>query len=124
MIHLEDVKKLSHEVVTSHNNRGYALVKLTPTGPESVGVLVNMTREPMVCKGRELRAKADVRRFLWEKTRLGDASIRRRGRTWVWTRYLEDEDVSVVGLATMADREVAERLAALNPDYQFIEVSR
>jgi hypothetical protein len=30
--------------------------------------------------------------------------------------------VSVVGFAAMTKREVAEKLAALNPDYQWIEV--
>lgn len=124
MIQIDDVKKISHQVVESHNNRGYALVKLTPTGPESVGVLVNMTRDPLVCKGKELRAKADVRRFLWERSSGKDAGIRRKDRTWVWSRYLAEEDVSLVGLATMADRKVAERLSSLNPDYQFIEVGR
>jgi|LakMenEpi03Aug12_release.lakeMendotaPanAssembly.Ray.scaffolds.fasta_scaffold529192_2 hypothetical protein len=124
MIQIPDVKRISQQVVESHNNRGYALVKLTPTGRESVGVLVNVTKDPIVLPGKELKAKADVRRFLWERSQEGDASIRRKDRTWVWSRYLAEEDVSLIGLATMADRKVAERLSFLNPDYQFIEVSR
>lgn len=124
MIELEDVKRISHQVVESHNNRGYSLVKLTPTDSGPVGVLVNLTKKPIVRKGKELRAKADVRKFLWERSQAKDPSIRRKDRTFVWTRYVPEDDVSMVGLATMADREVAEKLAALNPDYQFIEVGR
>ena len=29
MVQIDDVKRISHEVVESHNARGYALVKLT-----------------------------------------------------------------------------------------------
>jgi hypothetical protein len=85
-----------------------------------VGVLLNVTKEPLVVEGKELKAKADVRRFLWEHR--NSAKVRRKDRTWIWTRYLEDQGVSVVGFAAMTKREVAEKLAALNPDYQWIEV--
>lgn len=124
MIQIEDVKRISHEVVESHNHRGYSLIKLTPTGDLPVGVLLNLTKDPVVRPGKELRAKADVRRFLWELSKAGNPCIRRKNRTWIWTRYLEDQDVSLVGLAAMTSRDVAEKLAALNPDYQFIEVGQ
>jgi hypothetical protein len=120
MVQIDDVKHLSHEVVASHNRRGFALVKLTPTDNDSVGVLLNVTKEPLVVEGKELKAKADVRRFLWEHR--NSAKVRRKDRTWIWTRYLEDKGVSVMGFAAMTKREVAEKLAALNPDYQWIEV--
>jgi hypothetical protein len=118
MVQIDDVKQLSHEIVGSHNARGFSLVKITPTDIGSVGVLLNVTKTPLVVKGRELKAKADVRRFLWDQSRT--TRMRRKDRTFVWTRYMKDEDVSVVGLATVVSREVAERMARL--DYQWIEV--
>lgn len=122
MVQLDDVKTLSHKVVESHNHRGYALVKLTPTEAQPVGVLLNVTKEPLMVSGKELKAKADVRRYLWSLR--ASASIRRKDRTWIWSKYLEDQGVSLVGLATMTDRKVAEKLAALDSNYQFIEVGR
>lgn len=122
MVQLEDVKTLSHKVVESHNRRGYALVKLTPTDALPVGVLLNVTKEPLMVSGKELKAKADVRRYLWGLR--ASASIRRKDRTWIWSKYLEDQGVSLVGLATMTNRKVAEKLAALDSNYQFIEVGR
>ena len=125
MVKIDDVKTLSHKVVESHNHRGFALVKLTPTDcadGASVGVLLNVTKEPLVVKGRELKAKADVRRFLWELR--ASACVRRKDRTWLWSKYVEEQGVSLVGLATMTNRRVAEKLAALDGNYQFIEVGR
>jgi hypothetical protein len=118
MVQIDDVKRISHEVVESHNARGYALVKLTEAHPP-VGVLLNLTKEPIMRPGKELRAKADIRRFLWETSHKG---LRRKDRTWVWTRYLEDRNVSLVGLAVMTSRKAAEKLSTINPEYQFIEV--
>jgi hypothetical protein len=120
MVLIDDVKQISHEVVESHNRRGYSLVKLTPTETQSVGVLVNVTKEPLVVEGPELKAKADVRKFLWENR--NGAKLRRKDRTWIWTRFLKDQGVSVVGLATMTKKEVAEKLSAKDPEYQWIEV--
>jgi hypothetical protein len=37
---------------------------------------------------------------------------------------MEEEGVSLVGLATMTDRKVAERLAGIDQNYQFIEVGQ
>lgn len=122
MVQLEDVKNLSHKVVESHNHRGFALVKLTPTDRFPVGVLLNVTKEPLVVEGKELKAKADVRRYLWALR--ASPSIRRKDRTWIWSKYMEDRGVSLVGLATMTNRKVAEKLAALDSNYQFIEVGR
>jgi hypothetical protein len=122
MVKLEDVKQISHRVVESHNHRGYSLVKLTPTGDHSVGVLLNVSKTPLVVDGSLLKAKADVRKFLWELR--SSPCVRRKDRTWIWTKYMEDQGVSLVGLATMTDRKVAEKLAALDPNYQFIEVGR
>jgi hypothetical protein len=123
MVKIDDVKELSHMIVESHNSRGFSLVKLTPTDPDSVGVLVNLSKVPVVRPGKELRAKADVRKFLWDLTQAADASLRRKNRTWIWTRYIKDQDVSLIGLAAQASREVAERLATRNENYQFIEVN-
>lgn len=122
MVQLEDVKRISHEVVESHNARGYSLVKLTPTD-RPVGVLLNLTREPLVIDGKELKAKADVRRFLWELSRGRSPNLRRKDRTWIWTRYLEDKNVSLVGIAASTTIDVAKKLAAVRPEYQFIEVA-
>lgn len=119
MVQIDDVKRISHEVVESHNARGYALVKLTEAEPP-VGVLLNLTRDPIVRPGKALRAKADIRRFLWETSH--GRGLKRKDRTWVWTRYLEDKDVSLVGLAVMTSRKAAEKLSTINPEYQFIEV--
>lgn len=123
MVKIDDVKEISHLVVESHNSRGFSLVKLTPTGTQSVGVLVNLSKTPLVRPGKELRAKADVRKFLWDLSQASDPSLRRKGRTWIWSRYLKDQDVSLMGLAAEARKEVAERLAARNENYQFIEVA-
>jgi len=120
MIQIEDVKQISHEVVESHNNRGFAIVKITPTDYGPVGVLLNMTKEPLIKKGSELRAKADVRKFLWDQSK--KLQMRRRDRSFIWTRYVEAEDSSVMGLATLVSREVAERMAKLDNGYQWIEV--
>lgn len=120
MVQIDDVKQLSHEVVESHNKRGFALVRITPTGPYPAGVLLNVTKKPWVAKGRELKAKADVRRFLWSESKT--ARLRRKMRTFVWTRYVESEDVSVIGLATVVTKEVAERMGKLDQGYQWIEV--
>jgi hypothetical protein len=122
MVQLEDVKRISHEVVESHNARGYSLVKLTPTD-RPVGVLLNLTREPLVIDGKELKAKVDVRRFLWELSRGRSPNLRRKDRTWIWTRYLEDKNVSLVGIAASTTIDVAKKLAAVRPEYQFIEVA-
>jgi hypothetical protein len=121
MVRIEDVKQLSHEVVESHNNRGFSIVKLTD-GERPEGVLLNVTLEPLVRKGRELRAKADVRRFLWECSQCTGG--RRKDRSYVWTRYMDDQDVSVMGLATVVSKEVAERMIRKNEGFQWIEVSR
>lgn len=118
MVQIDDVKQLSHEVVESHNKRGFSLVRITPTDRRPVGVLLNVTKEPWVTKGRELKAKADVRRFLWDQSKT--ARLRRKERTFVWSRYVAEEDVSVMGLATVVSREVAERMA--KRDYYWIEV--
>jgi hypothetical protein len=120
MVLLDDVKHLSHLVVESHNHRGYSLVKLTEQRSPSVGVLLNVTLTPLVVRGRSLKAKADVRKFLWDIRKT--AKMRRKDRTWIWTKYVEEEGVSLMGLATTTKRTVAEKLAALNPNYQFIEV--
>lgn len=120
MVQIDDVKQISHEVVESHNSRGFAIVKLTPTESGSVGVLLNVTKEPLVVERRELRAKADVRKFLWDESRT--ARVRRKDRTWVWSRWIPEEGKSVVGLATMVNRDVAEKMARLNESYQWIEV--
>jgi hypothetical protein len=118
---LEKVKSLSHRVAESHNNRGFSLVKVTET-ETSGGVLVNVSREPLVVQGQALKAKADVRRFLWDMRKT--AALRRKDRVWVWSRWMEEEGVSLVGLATMTDRKVAERLAGIDQNYQFIEVGQ
>lgn len=120
MVQIDDVKQLSHEIVESHNARGFALVRLTPTEPQPVGVLLNVTKEPWVTKGKELKAKADVRRFLWDQSKT--ARVRRKARTFVWTRYMKDEDVSVMGLATVVSQEVAEKMARIDEGYSWIEV--
>lgn len=120
MVQIDDVKQLSHEIVESHNKRGFALVRITPTDPQPVGVLLNVTKEPWVTKGKELKAKADVRRFLWAESKT--ARLRRKERTFVWTRYMKDEDVSVMGLATVVSKEVAERMSQRDQGYQWIEV--
>ena len=120
MVQIDDVKQLSHEIVESHNKRGFSLVRVTPTDHEPVGVLLNVTKEPWVTKGRELKAKADVRRFLWAESKT--ARLRRKDRTFVWTRYMKDEDVSVMGLATVVSKEVAERMGQRDQGYQWIEV--
>lgn len=120
MVQIEDVKQLSHEVVESHNSRGYAIVRITPTDPLPVGVLLNVSKEPWVIAGPELKAKADVRRFLWEQSK--GPQLRRKARSFVWSRYLKDQDKSVMGIATMVSRDVAERMSKLNEDYQWIEV--
>lgn len=122
MVQIDDVKHLSHEIVESHNSRGFALVKLTPTDRNPVGVLLNVSKEPLVRKGRELKAKVDVRRFLWDHSK--GAAMRRKDRTFVWSRYLEDQDVSLLGLATVVDRKVAEKMASIDDVYSWIEVSR
>lgn len=124
MVKIDDVKEISHLVVESHNARGFSLVKLSDAGPVGGTVLVNLSKKPLVRPGKELRAKADVRKFLWDLSQAADPSLRRKDRTWIWTRYLKDEDVSMMGLATEARREVAERLAARDENYQFIEVGR
>ncbi len=54
MVQIDDVKHLSHEIVESHNKRGFALVRITPTDQQPVGVLLNVTKEPWVTKGKEL----------------------------------------------------------------------
>jgi hypothetical protein len=120
MIKIDDVKHLSHEVVESHNSRGFALVRITPTDPLPVGVLLNVTKDPVVRPGKELKAKVDVRRFLWDQGR--KTVGRRKGRTWIWSRYLKDQDVSVMGLAAMVDRKVADRMMERNEAYSWIEV--
>lgn len=122
MVQIEDVKSLSHQVVESHNHRGFSLIKLIPGAFGSVGVLLNVTKNPWITNGRELKAKADVRKFLWDESKT--AKMRRKARTFVWTRYIEAEDVSVMGLATLVNQGVAEKMARLDQSYHWIEVQR
>lgn len=120
MVKIEDVKTISHEVVASHNARGFAIVSLTPTDQIPVGVLLNVTKDPWVKEGPELRAKADVRTFLWAQSQ--GAGLRRQERSCVWSRYVKEENRSVMGIATVVSRGVAERMTKLNDGYQWIEV--
>lgn len=120
MVQIDDVKQISHDLVESHNARGFGLVKLTPTEPQSVGVLLNVTKEPLVVDGRELKAKVHVRKFLWELSK--NAGLKRKDRSFVWSKYLEEEGKSVVGIATIVDRKVAELMALRDEGYQWIEV--
>ena len=122
MVQIEDVKQLSHSIVESHNARGFALVKLSTGNPKVQGVLLNVSKMPLVIDGAQLKAKADVRRFLWDHR--NGATVRRKDRTWVWSRYLRDENKSVLGFATLTTKDVAERLRQINPEYEWIEVSQ
>lgn len=116
---LENVKELSHKVVEQHNGRGFALVKMVD-GPWPQGhVLVNVTKAPLVVEGEALKAKADLRRWLWEERK--GAAMRRKERTWLWSRVVGGK--SVVGFAAAVKRGVAERMVQRNPEYQWIEVA-
>lgn len=122
MIQMEDIKLMSRTLVESHNSRGFGLCRLTTKGPVPVGVLINISLEPAVVEGKTLRAKADIRKFLWDMSVKRGPSLRRKDRTWIWSNYMAAENKSVVGLATMVRRDVAERLLTRNNEYQWIEV--
>lgn len=122
MVQIDDVKQLSHSIVESHNARGFSLVKLSAEDPKVQGVLLNVSKDPLVIDGAQLKAKADVRRFLWDNR--NGATVRRKDRTWIWTRYLKEENKSVMGFATLTSKDVAERLRKINPEYEWIEVSQ
>lgn len=120
MTRLENVKELSHMVVEQHNKKGFSLVKLTADPWPAGHVLVNVTSRPLVVSGKDLKAKADVRRWLWDER--DGAAMRRKDRTWLWSRVVEGR--SVVGFAAAVTRKVAERMAERNQEYQWIEVSQ
>lgn len=120
MVQLENVKELSHQVVEQHNKKGFSLVKITRDPWPAGHVLVNVTKTPLIVSGEELKAKADLRRWLWNERK--SAAVRRKARTWLWSRVVEGS--SVVGFAAAVRREVAERMAERSPEYQWIEVSQ
>ena len=120
MRHLENVIEISNRIAENHLAAGESLVPLSAFSP--TGVLVNVSRVPFVKVGRVLNPKRDVRKFLWHMSSGGNASIRRANRSCVWTKWLPDEGVSIMGFATMASRPVAERLVQICSEYEFIEV--
>ena len=120
MVKLENVKELSHKVVEQHNKKGFSLVKLTEDPWPAGHVLVNITRRPLVVPGEALKAKADLRRWLWNER--GSAAVRRKTRTWLWSRVVDGE--SMVGFATAVRREVADVMAKRSPEYEWIEVAQ
>ena len=116
---VENMKELSHRVVEQHNKKGFALVKITDDPWPKGCVLVNVTKSPLVVEGEALKAKADLRRWLWDERK--GAAMRRKRRTWLWSRVVEGK--SVVGFAAAVNRGVAERMVQRNPEYQWIEVA-
>lgn len=120
VILVENMKELSHRVVDQHNRKGFSLVKLTEDPWPQGHVLVNVTRAPLVVEGGALKAKADLRRWLWDERK--SAAMRRKNRTWLWSRVVEGK--SVVGFAAAVSRDVAERMSRRSPEYQWIEVSQ
>jgi hypothetical protein len=120
MVKLENVKELSHRVVEQHNRKGFALVKLTEDPWPAGHVLVNVTSRPLVVRGEALKAKADLRKWLWDER--GSAAVRRKSRTWLWSRVVEGK--SLVGFAAAVRRDVADRMVLRNPEYQWIEVAQ
>jgi hypothetical protein len=121
MLRLENVKELSHQVAEQHNKKGYALVKITSDPWPSGHVLVNVTKNPLVVDGASLKAKADIRKWLWDESRAFRAALRRKKRTWIWSRVAGED--TLVGFATAVRKNVAERMVQRNADYQWIEVS-
>jgi hypothetical protein len=106
-------------VVEQHNKRGFALVKMVDGSWPQDCVLVNVTKVPLVVEGKQLKAKADLRKWLWDERKT--AAIRRKERTWLWSRLVDGK--SVVGFAAAVKKDVAERMAQRNPEYQWIEVT-
>lgn len=86
---------LSHLVCDLHTQEGHAAVWLYEGTECEDGVVPAKldVKNVLEVKGRRLRAKADVRRFLYESPR----HIRERLNTVVWSAYDEERDVSVLG---------------------------
>ena len=102
-----DWRKISNDLVDDHADNKSAVVYLDP---ESTGVLVNLSSEEfcLEVKGKELKSKK-VRKFLWENRK--KRALQRKNAV-LWSAYIEDEDVSYVGVGAVTTKKIADRMKA------------
>jgi hypothetical protein len=98
-------KKLSRNLVEEHAKNESAIIVLNET---SEGSIVNLSNDEfcMEEKGKELSTKK-VRKFLWENRK--KRALQRKSAI-LWSAYMEDEDMSYVGVGALTTPEVAERM--------------
>lgn len=100
-----DWKAVSRKLVNLHDEKEAGIIRLTP---HSTGEMVNLSNEYfcLEVKGRELTAKR-VRKFLWEHRK---KRALQRKKAVVWSAYVEEEDMSYVGVGALTSPEVAARM--------------
>mgnify|MGYP003657575698 CR=1 FL=1 len=99
-------KKISSELVTQHSDEESAVISLDP---HSVGEIVNLSDDSfcLEVKGKELKSKK-VRKFLWDNRK--KRALQRKNAV-LWSAYLEDEDISYVGVGALTTKRVADRMS-------------
>lgn len=116
---------ISHKVVEAHDVDGLAVIPIGIKPPTEDLHLVNLTPHPLVVRGRTLRPKQDVRRWLWENK--AHPALRRAVRIGfvVWTFYDEDIDTTFLGLGQLMGRERAIRFHVRNTaTYRIVPVEQ
>jgi len=100
-------KKISRSLVEEHAENESAVIILNEG---SEGPVVNLSNNDfcMEEKGKELSTKK-VRRFLWENRK--KRALQRKNAV-LWSAYMEDEDVSYVGVGAVTSLKVAEKMNA------------
>ncbi len=98
-------KEISRKLVSLHEEKEAAIVRLTP---HSIGEVVNLSDDDfcLEIEGRELSAKK-VRKFLWENRK---KRALQRKKAVIWSAYIEDEDKSYVGVGALTSSKVASRM--------------
>ena len=104
-INLLNWKKISRNLVDEHLENESAIIILNE---DSEGSIVNLSNDSfcMAEKGKELSAKK-VRKFLWENRK---KRALQRKKAILWSAYLEDEDISYVGVGALTTPKIAERM--------------
>jgi len=101
-----DWKKISKKLTDDHNENESSIVRLNP---HSIGHMVNLSNDNfcLEVKGKEIRSKR-VRKFLWENRK--KRALQRRSAV-LWSSYLEDDDISYVGVGALTTKKVADKMA-------------
>lgn len=111
MIH--DWKKLTGLMALRHGERGGAILLLDGENVDG-GVLVDTSPSSMLLQtqGTQLLAKR-VRGFLWD---LRFHRCLKRDGACLWSLYVEEEGVSLVGIGAIVSSKVSERYIERDPE--------